>query len=133
MKDGAILEALAEEIMEDKYYFVAIIGCVEPEVHGPFKTPEERVVRARTHNTRLSLKDGIYWADIIKGELVVGSFMASSMEDGDYICESEGCQTTVVRGTDGKFRNGARLPDGTILCTACDLTSLKVEREAAAR
>ena len=49
-----------------KYYSIFIWGDVHPDVHGPFKSAEEREEVSKTlhREDTFDPKSGIYWADV---------------------------------------------------------------------
>ena len=58
-----------------KFYVLQIIGDVEPTLHGPFDSEDERDAMARSlRDEDTTFKDGIYAAQIKNGKLEVDSY-----------------------------------------------------------
>ena len=55
-------------------YLINVIGCVEPQVFGPFESEKTRNCEARKVNAGNSEVDAIFWADVKDGTLEVGSY-----------------------------------------------------------
>lgn len=79
--ERAIAEVIAEEeqlkaLATSKFYVLQIIGDVEPHLHGPYATEEERDAMARKTRAECDddLPDGIYAATIQNGQLEVDSY-----------------------------------------------------------
>ncbi len=63
--------------MKKNYYLLEVEGGVEPTVHGPFRTTDERDNAAKQIRQRQKEDDGLFWADIDgAGRLAVGSYRA---------------------------------------------------------
>ena len=48
------------------YYVYFVVGDVEPELHGPFDSAEERDTKAKALKEKYGDDNGIYWLDIPK-------------------------------------------------------------------
>lgn len=63
-----------------KYFVLRVIGGVEPEVVGPFKTIKARDTKARTLSNR-DAEDGVFWMNVTNdGKVTVGSYSGGYME-----------------------------------------------------
>ena len=64
----------------EQHYLLYIWGGVEPELHGPYATDEERLEAARAIDTD---EHGIFRLDVT-GTVEVTSFGAGEVGDGSY-------------------------------------------------
>lgn len=73
----------------NQYYFVFVWGDVEPEIHGPYKTPQSRfkAVRASVKENGLD-GNSHFWLDNVNGKLEIGTYASSDFSD---IVENEEC------------------------------------------
>jgi hypothetical protein len=63
--------------MKKKYYLLEVEGGIEPIVHGPYNTEDERDNAARQIRRSQEEDDGLFWAETDEtGALVAGSYMA---------------------------------------------------------
>jgi len=77
---GAMERALTPA--QPQHYLLHIWGDVEPQLHGPFATPNERDAQARdVRHADPDLRDGVYWLDL-GARLEVGPYPAAELEAG---------------------------------------------------
>ena len=63
--------------MKTTYYLIEVEGGVEPCVHGPYQTEEERDNAAKQIRNKQEDDDGLFMADVDeKGFLTVKSYVA---------------------------------------------------------
>lgn len=66
-----------------RFYVLQVIGDVEPLLHGPFETEEERDALARKVHDKSDdggLYDGVYAVEIKNGEMSVDSYSGAFFE-----------------------------------------------------
>lgn len=74
--------------MKKTYYLLLVHGGVEPSVHGPYQTSDERDNAAKEIHERQTEDDGLFWADIDEveaptvGAYTAGFFWQDSTEEG---------------------------------------------------
>lgn len=68
-----------------KFYNVPVWGCVEPELDGPYTTPEERDAKAKEIHAEQDDEAALFWLDIDEnGDPHIGAFSNADFdEDGD--------------------------------------------------
>lgn len=84
VKDGKKI-SLGEHIPEQLFLLV-MVGDVEPEIRGPFKTDEERLAAAREYRAEEGMDDGLYRLNVrFNGATEVSPFFGDEMEidEGD--------------------------------------------------
>lgn len=63
--------------LEKQYYLIAVPGCIDPEVKGPFVSEEEQDTAAKRIRKEQREEDALFWAIVEKdGELNVGAYSA---------------------------------------------------------
>ena len=61
--------------MKTTYYLIEVEGGVEPCVHGPYQTEEERDNAARQIHKDLGENEALFWANVDRtARLIVGSY-----------------------------------------------------------
>jgi len=60
--------------MARRFFLVAVDGCIEPRVEGPYRTKALREKAAREIRKEQSEDDALFWADVQVGTLVVGCY-----------------------------------------------------------
>ncbi len=67
-----------------KYYLIRVVGDVEPEVHGPYKSTAERERKAIEMRRKHGDRDGIYPASVYKdGTLCVGAYSGAFFDEAN--------------------------------------------------
>lgn len=68
-----------------RHYTVFVFGDVEPEVHGPFASPDERDAKSLEIRREQGIDGGgIYWADVSpSGELEIGAYTGGFLDDAE--------------------------------------------------
>lgn len=62
-----------------KYYFVFVWGSVNPEIHGPFKTAEERYEAVLKTAKGEGDEHGYFWLDDTDGKLEIGTYSTADL------------------------------------------------------
>ena len=63
--------------MKKTRYLLAVEGGIEPSVHGPYQTEDERNHAAKEIHRRQEGNDSLFWADIDDAAvLTVGAYIA---------------------------------------------------------
>jgi hypothetical protein len=62
-----------------KYYFIFVWGGVDPSVHGPYSTPEERYAAVLESVRENGDEHGYFWLDTENG-IEVGSYSGVDLE-----------------------------------------------------
>ena len=69
-------------MVKDQFYLVAVEGCVEPSLHGPYKDMRALRRAARKARAKQDIEDALFWMSITEtGEPNIGSFISG--EPGD--------------------------------------------------
>jgi hypothetical protein len=69
------------DLESNKFYLIYVWGDVEPEIHGPYETEDERDIAAGVMRHQNSDDGGIYWLDITPDRTpATGSFSGAYME-----------------------------------------------------
>lgn len=66
-----------------KYWFLFVYGCVEPELYGPFDTPEERDAQAKEHWAENGGGEHACFRLETEGEAEVGSFVSGELGEDE--------------------------------------------------
>jgi len=65
---------------KDQYYFVFVWGGVEPAMHGPYRTVEQRYKAVVKMARKEGDEHGYFWLDNINGKLEMGTYSTDDLE-----------------------------------------------------
>jgi hypothetical protein len=51
-----------------------VFGCVDPDMIGPFSSPEAQMEMAKKIHAEQDQDDGLFWLNIVDGKPEIGAF-----------------------------------------------------------
>lgn len=66
---------------QTNYYVVHVVGCVDPELVGPYSSRHYRNKKARLIRNNNSDEDAIFWMNVSRGgQVKIGAYSNAFME-----------------------------------------------------